>query len=202
MHDPDDILQFWFGDASQAPAKAEARMSIWFAAASETDVQIREQFSAAVEAAARGEHASWARAPRPALALVVLLDQFPRNIWRGTARAFAQDAKALATARQAVAAGFLDELAPIEQPFLTLPFQHSESLDAQHESLRLCREILARAPPDWRPILESFLPYAQQHLELIERFGRFPHRNAMLGRVSTPEEEVYLMRGGETFGQG
>ena len=90
----------------------------------------------------------------------MLLDQFSRNIWRGTARAFAQDAQALDVARQAVAAGFLGELAPIEQVFLTLPFEHSESLDAQREAVRLCREIAAMAPPDWRPFMEGFLPYA------------------------------------------
>ena len=174
----------------------------WFDVSPDTDAGIRERFGATVEAAVRGELASWTGAPRPALALVVLLDQFSRNIWRGTARAFAQDAQALDVARQAVAAGFLGELAPIEQVFLTLPFEHAESLDAQREAVRLCREIAATAPPDWRSFLQGFLPYAEQHLELIERFGRFPHRNAVLGRVSTAEEAAYLAAGGETFGQG
>jgi uncharacterized protein (DUF924 family) len=202
MDDHKDILQFWFGDATEAPAKAEARMSLWFDASPEVDGEMRARFSAAVEAAARGGRASWARAPRPALALVVLLDQFPRNIWRGTARAFAQDGQALAVARQAVAAGFVPALAPIEQAFLTFPFQHSESLEAQHESLRVLGEIVATAPADWRPLLEGFLPYAERHFQLIERFGRFPHRNAVLGRVTTNEEQTYLDRGGETFAQG
>ena len=200
--DPEDILQFWFGDAAEAPAKAEARMPLWFDVSPENDARIRARFGTTVEAAARGELASWAGSRRPALALVVLLDQFSRNIWRGTARAFAQDAQALDVARQMVAAGFFGELAPIEQVFLTLPFEHSESLDAQREAVRLCREVAAMAPPDWRPFMESFLPYAEQHHELIARFGRFPHRNAVLGRVSTPEEEAYLAGGGETFGQG
>ncbi len=199
--DPEDILQFWFADAAEAPAKAEAQMPLWFDVSPETDARIRERFGTTVEAAARGEHASWAGEARPALALVVLLDQFSRNIWRGTARAFAQDTQALAVARQAVAAGFFEELAPIEQVFLTLPFEHSESLIAQREAVRLCREITATAPPDWRPFLEGFLPYAEQHHELIARFGRFPHRNAVLGRVSTPEEVAYLAQGGATFGQ-
>ena len=202
VNDPDEILNFWFGDASQSPAKAEARMSLWFEADSAMDARIRPRFGVAVDAAARGKLVSWTDAPRPALALVVLLDQFPRNMWRGTARAFAYDGEALAVARQAVAAGFLRELAPIEQPFLTLPFQHSETLEAQRESVRLCREIVTMAPLEWRPMLETFAPYADRHLELIERFGRFPHRNAVLGRVSTPDEEAYLAGGGETFGQG
>jgi uncharacterized protein (DUF924 family) len=202
VNDPDDILNFWFGDASHSPAKAADRMSIWFEADPAMDARIRTRFAAAVEAAARGKLAAWTAAPRPALALVLLLDQFPRNIWRGTARAFAHDGQALAIARQAVAAGFVRELAPIEQPFMTLPFQHSESLVAQHESVRLSREIVAMAPAEWRTILETFAPFADRHLEIIERFGRFPHRNAVLGRVSTPDEEAWLAGGGETFGQG
>jgi uncharacterized protein (DUF924 family) len=94
------------------------------------------------------------------------------------------------------------DLAPIEQPFFTLPYQHSESLHAQRESVRLCHEIVAAAPTEWRPVLETFLPYAQQHHEIIERFGRFPHRNAVLGRASTRDEQTYLALGGQTFGQG
>jgi uncharacterized protein (DUF924 family) len=198
---PEDILRFWFADAAQAPAKAQARMPFWFTASAETDTLVRERFRAAVESAARGERDTWARAPRSALALVVLLDQLPRNIWRGTARAFALDAQALAVAREAVAAGFPGELAPIEQLFLTLPYQHCETLEVQRESLRLCRAIVAAAPLDWRPVLESFPFYAQQHVALIERFGRFPHRNKVLGRVSTDEERAYLEGGGTTFGQ-
>jgi uncharacterized protein (DUF924 family)/GNAT superfamily N-acetyltransferase len=199
---PEAILQFWFGDAAQSPAKADARTSFWFTPSAETDAECRERFRAQVEAAARGHYDSWTQTPRSALALVVLLDQFPRNIWRGTGRAFAHDAQALAVARQAVASGFMPRLAPIEQPFLTLPFQHSESLDAQRESLRLCEEIDVAAPPDWQPVLQGFVPYARQHFEIIERFGRFPHRNAVLGRASTAAEQAYLARGGETFGQG
>jgi uncharacterized protein (DUF924 family) len=202
MHDPEDILQFWFGDAAEAPARAEARMEFWFGGAPETDARIREQFGAAIEVAARGELVTWADTPRGALALLVLLDQFPRNLWRETARAFAHDPLALATARQATATGFLHRLAPIEQPFLTLPFQHNESLEAQRESVRFCAEIVASAPPEWRATLETFHDYAQRHLVVIARFGRFPHRNAVLGRESTPEERAYLDGGGETFGPG
>lgn len=201
MDGPDDILDFWFADAAQAPAKAEARMPFWFTASAGIDVQVRERFKAAVESASRGERDAWKQAPRSALALVLLLDQFPRNIWRGTAEAFAFDPPALAIARESVSAGFLSRLAPIEQMFLTLPYQHCETLDAQRESLRLCRAIVAAAPPDWQPMLKGFAPYAAQHLNLIERFGRFPHRNKVLGRVPTDAERAYLKAGGATFGQ-
>ena len=202
QHDPEAILGFWFGRAAQEPAEAAARESFWFAPSRETDSLIRERFAAAVEAAAQGELHAWLQAPRPALAVALLLDQFPRNIWRGTARAFAHDAQALRVAREAIAGGRLRELAPLEQAFLVLPFQHSESIEDQRESVRLSTEIARAAAPQWRPLLEGYLDLARQHLELIERFGRFPHRNQVLGREPTPEEVAYLRGGGATFGQG
>jgi uncharacterized protein (DUF924 family) len=199
--DPQSILDFWFADASGDPARAEARESFWFGSPGETDAVVRQRFGAAIEAAARGELAAWQNAPRSALALVLLLDQFPRNVGRGTARAFAHDAHALVTARAAIAAGHLEHLAPIEQAFLILPFQHSESIEMQRESVRRSEEIRRAAPPSWQPLLAHYADFARQHLALIERFGRFPHRNRALGRDSTPEERAYLAAGGASFGQ-
>ena len=196
------ILEFWFARAADDPAEASARGSFWFGASRETDSLIRERFGSAVEAAARGELDSWVQAPRSALALVLLLDQFPRNIWRGTAKAFAHDARALWAAREAVARGHLRNLAPIEQAFLVLPFQHSESIDDQRESVRFSSEIARAAPAVWRPLLEDYLRFAKEHLALIERFGRFPHRNQVLGRAPTAEEAEYSRGGGASFGQG
>jgi uncharacterized protein (DUF924 family) len=152
-----------------------------------------------MEAAARGDLDAWQAAPRTALALVLLLDQFPRNVWRGTPRAFEHDAKALAVAQQAVASGHLDALAPVEQGFLLLPFEHAEALPVQRESVQLFGRIVAQAPLEWVPTLQGYADYASRHHAVIERFGRFPHRNAILGRASTPEEEAYLASGGETF---
>jgi uncharacterized protein (DUF924 family) len=202
MEGPESILQFWFGDAAESPANAAARVELWFTPSAATDAECRERFGATVQAASHDQRDTWLHAPRSALALVLLLDQFPRNIWRGTAQAFAHDTKALTVARHAIESDFMHELAPIEQQFFTLPFQHSESLDAQRESLRLCHEIVAAAPSEWRPVLETFVPYAHQHYEIIARFGRFPHRNAVLDRESTADERTYLESGGETFGQG
>jgi uncharacterized protein (DUF924 family) len=156
----------------------------------------------AVEAASRGELDAWLESPQSALALVISLDQFPRNIWRGTARAFAQDAQALRLARISLAKGHPRELATVEQGFLLMPFQHVESVELQRESVRLYEGIASDAPAPWQPLVETFLKFARLHLELIERFGRFPHRNAILGRASTPEEAAYLAAGGENFGQG
>ena len=195
------ILEFWFGRAAEDPVQAAARETFWFEPSSETDARIRERFGPAVEAAAQGQLDSWLQAPRSALALVLLLDQFPRNMWRGTARAFGHDGQALRAARDAVARGHLDELRPLERAFLVLPFQHSESIEDQREAVRWSSEIARVAAPEWRPLLEHYLDFARQHLALIQRFGRFPHRNQVLGRVPTPEEEAYLREGGARFGQ-
>ena len=140
--------------------------------------------------------------PRSTLALVLLLDQFPRNMWRGTGKAFAHDARALQTAREAVARGHLRNLAPLERVFLVLHYQHSESIEDQRESVRLSSEIVQAAPAAWQPVLEGHLQFAKQHFALIEQFGRFPHRNHVLGRTPTAEEEAYSRRGGASFGRG
>lgn len=200
--DPLSILRFWFGRAADDPAEASARESFWFGASRAADSLIRERFAPAVEAAARGEFDSWVQVPRSTLALVLLLDQFPRNSWRGTAKAFAHDAQALRAAQEAVARSHFHNLAPLEQAFLVLPFQHSESIEDQRASVRLSSEIAQAAPTEWRPVLEGYLQFAKEHFALIERFGRFPHRNHVLGRAPTAEEEAYLSRGGATFGQG
>jgi uncharacterized protein (DUF924 family) len=201
QRDPQDILAFWFGDAARDPAEASARSTLWFSSSQDVDSEIRERFTPTVEAAARGELDYWLQEPHSALALVLLLDQFPRNIWRGSAEAFAHDGEALRVAREAVSKGLVAGLAPLERWFLLLPYQHSESLDDQRESLSLFSEIVETAPEAWQSILERYLEYARQHLELIARFGRFPHRNRILGRTPTAEEETYLAEGGATFGQ-
>jgi uncharacterized protein (DUF924 family) len=200
--DPEDVLDFWFAGTASDPTAATARESFWFGGSPETDAEIRARFGAAVQAAAHGDLDAWAQEPSSALARVILLDQFPRNIGRGTAEAFACDARAREAARDAVARGHLARLAPVEQAFLVLPYQHSESLEDQRESVRLSSEIARTAPEGWRPLLEHYLTFAEQHLALIERFGRFPHRNGVLGRTATADEEAYLGGGGETFGQG
>ena len=184
MERVEEILQFWFGDGSDP--EHERR---WFAQDAGFDQACRNGFLADHERAARGELDSWKAEPSSALALVLLLDQFPRNIFRGMARAFATDSKALATAKDAIERGLDLALGPARRPFIYLPFQHSEHLDEQHESVRLFRKLAADDPAR-----AGYVQYAEDHLELIRRFGRFPHRNAVLGRVSTPEEREFLQR--------
>ena len=180
----DEILNFWFGDGSDP--EHERR---WFAQNAAFDQACRNGFLADHERAADSELDSWKNAPSSALALILLLDQFPRNIFRDTRRAFATDSKALATAKDAVERGFDFALPPVQRPFIYLPFQHSENLDDQQESVQLFRKLAADHPET-----AGYVDYAEHHLEVIRRFGRFPHRNAVLGRASTPEEKEFLQR--------
>jgi uncharacterized protein (DUF924 family) len=196
-----DVHEFWFAGTEQNPAAAQARTAWWFGGGEAVDQEIRDRFAGTVEAAGRGLLDGWSATPQGALALVLALDQFPRNIYRGMPAAFAFDAKAAATADAAITAGHLGELGPIERAFLYLPFQHAENLDAQTRSVALYEDLAATAEPGWRELLEVNLKYAREHRDIIARFGRFPHRNAILGRASQPEEEAFLAAGGPDFGQ-
>ena len=180
---PADVLDYWFG-ARDAPDFGAPR-DWWFKKSEATDAAIRARFGAEVDAALRRERDGWAATPRGTLALILLLDQFTRNIFRDTPRAFAGDAQALALAQALVSSGDHQNLAPIERWFATLPFEHSEQLIEQHESLRLFEALVPLGLPD-------ALKWARLHFDVIERFGRFPHRNAILGRESTPDELEYL----------
>jgi uncharacterized protein (DUF924 family) len=187
---PQDVLDFWFG-APGAPEHGMAR-EFWFSKSDATDAAIRARFGADVEAALAGERAEWAGSPHGALALIVLLDQFTRNIYRDTPRAFAGDGQALAAARRLVAAGHDKALSPHERWFVYMPFEHSESLADQEESMRLFGALAQAGTPDG-------LVWARKHHDVIARFGRFPHRNAILGRPSTAEELAFLQQPGSRF---
>ena len=198
---PEDILTFWLADAVEDPAKAMHRRSFWFQANPAVDESISQRFSASVRCAARGEFTAWEQEPRACLALVVLLDQFPRNLYRGKAEAFQYDSRALDVASRGVAVGYLDRLSLIEQCILVLPYEHSEDVSVQRVGIELLEQIVGGASPAWEPSARVSLYFARQHLEIVERFGRFPHRNAVLGRPSTAAEQAYLEGGGESFGQ-
>ena len=190
MTTPRDVLDYWFG-VPGTPEHGKER-ELWFRKSEATDAEIRARFGADVEAAVRGGHDDWAHGPRESLALLLLLDQFTRNIYRDTAGAFAGDAKALALARTLVERGEDRSLAPFERWFVYLPFEHSESLAAQKESLRLFGQLAAEGQA-------GALQWAEKHHDVIARFGRFPHRNEILGRASTPEEIAFLGQPGSRF---
>jgi uncharacterized protein (DUF924 family) len=187
-----EVLDFWFGrpgDAWHLQTRVE-----WFRKDAAFDALIGQRFAALIDAALRGELAAWAAQPLPALAQVIVLEQFTRNTRRGSAGMFAGDARALAAARAMCRAGSDRALAGVQRQFVYLPFEHSEDLDDQRESLRLFAE-LGRD----EPALAGLLEWAQKHHDVVARFGRFPHRNAALGRASTAEECEFLKRPGSGF---
>ncbi len=198
---PEDILTFWFSGAVGDLAKAVQRRSFWFQANPAVDESISQRFSTSVQCAARGEFTAWEQAPRSCLALVILLDQFPRNLYRGKVEAFQFDSRALDVASRGVAAGYLEQLSLLEQCFFVLPYEHSEDASVQRTGIGLLEQLVDGADPAWKPSARVSLRFARQHLEIVERFGRFPHRNAVLGRPSTAAEQAYLEGGGESFGQ-
>ena len=197
-----ELLDFWFGDSVRDQRSLEARVRIWFRSEPEFDREIERRFGHLVEQALTGELANWEDDPHGRLALVLLLDQFTRNIHRGTARAFAGDARALGLVRDAIAAGDREHLAPIERAFLGLPLEHAEDLDVQTLSVAQARGNLEGvASGALRHHLERFLQAAEEHAETVRRFGRYPHRNKALGRESTAEESAWLAEGGKGWGQ-
>lgn len=191
QNDWQQVLDFWFG-APNTPGYGQSR-SEWFRKSDAFDEAIGARFETVYEAAARGELAHWKDRVKSALALVIVLDQFPRNMYRGTPRAFAADPLALEVARHIVAQGWDRDMKPVERLFVYLPFEHAEDMAMQRESVRLF-ETLRDEPQSIEGI-----DYAYRHFEIIERFGRFPHRNAILGRASTPEEIEFLKQPGSSF---
>ena len=186
------VLDFWFA----APGDPEhgAVRDLWFRKSDETDRQINEHFGSLIEQALRGELETWAAEPPGALAQIVLLDQFTRNGFRETPRAFAGDKRALAAAMAMVGSRQDETLLPVQRVFVYLPFEHAEGIGMQEEALRLFTRVVTEAPE-----LQSMLDYAQRHHDVVQRFGRFPHRNAILGRQSTAEEVEFLKQPGSRF---
>lgn len=191
MADFREVLDFWFGPAG-SPEHGRPREA-WFRKSNAFDDAMRARFLDLHQLAADGQLQAWAAASDSLLALIVVLDQFPRNLFRGTSRAFATDAQALAAAQSAVARGFDRLLLPMQRWFVYLPFEHAEDLALQRRCLDLFEGL--RSDPD----SGGSIDYARRHFEVIARFGRFPHRNATLGRASTPEEVEFLRQPGSSF---
>jgi uncharacterized protein (DUF924 family) len=185
------VLDFWFG-APDSPLRGRSRPA-WFRKSAEFDAEIRTRFAATWEAASLGGLSRWEETPLAGVALVVVLDQFPRNMFRGTPKAFASDPPALAAARRFIERGFDRILRPTERLFVYLPFEHAEDLASQEAALELFEELERNDPGS------DLLSFARRHHDIIARFGRFPHRNAILDRVSTPEEREFLQQPGSRF---
>ena len=189
--DADEVLGFWFGGAE---ADVDLPRRAWFDKNANFDAQILKRFGPLIERGLRGELASWGADPQTALAEVIVLDQFTRNAFRDTPRAFAGDARALAAASAIVGARHDERLSAQRRAFVYLPFEHAESLLMQDEAVRLFTRLVAMAPQ-----MQSGLDHALRHREVIARFGRFPHRNAALGRQSTAAERQFLTQPGSRF---
>lgn len=182
-----DVLDFWFADENTVR---------WFVRDPQFDEVVRTRFGDTLEAAATGVLDPWTITPHGWLALLIVLDQFSRNIYRGDARAFAQDDRAQALVLAGLERRDDEALAPLERVFAYLPLEHAEDLALQWRSVTLFRALALQASPGARGQYENFLDYARRHCEVVTRYGRFPHRNAVLARPSTPDERAYLAEGG------
>lgn len=191
----DGVLEYWFGDP---PTRQDKK---WWSGGKAVDEEIASRFGHLVEAALAGELDQWADSARGRLALIILLDQFTRNMFRGSARAFAGDGLAVRQTLALIESGEDERLPPLQRVFAYTPLEHAEDMAMQNLSVERMESLLASAPTEYRDYLEGTLKYAIDHREIIERFGRYPHRNKALGREPTVAETEYLESGGRRFGQ-
>ncbi|HEX7047589.1 MAG TPA: DUF924 family protein [Gammaproteobacteria bacterium] len=202
---PEAVIDFWFDGVvpdGDDTAGLENAFKRWFGGGEAFDEEIRERFGALIETALDGGLVDWENDIRSRLALILLIDQFPRNVFRRTARAFAGDERALQLSERTVVDGEDRKLALVERFFLLMPYQHAEDRATQKEGVRLFEELATQpASEPLEKLLNSGLGYARKHCDIIARFGRFPYRNAVLNRETTTEEEQWLAESGERFGQ-
>ncbi len=193
------LLAWWFGSAESASAVAEQRSGLWFGYRAEQDAEARERFGDLCEQALAGGLQDWCEQADGWLALILLLDQLPRMIHRGTARAFAGDARAQALVAQGLGQGLERQLPAIRQVFVYLVLEHAEELAAQDRAVGCFEQLLKECAEDERKLFAGYLDYAERHRQVIQRFGRFPHRNEMLGRCSNAQEQAFLQEPGSRF---
>ncbi|MCI8208243.1 hypothetical protein AUC61_01740 [Pseudomonas sp. S25] len=193
------LLEWWFGSAGSPSEAAKAKGKLWFGKDNAQDTEAQTRFGDLVESALAGGLKEWAESPAGWLALILLLDQLPRMIYRDTPKAYAGDLRAQALATHGLKLGRDQHLDPLQRTFIYLVLEHCENIDAQNEAVARFTELLPLLPATDRDYLNSSLDYAKRHHKVIARFGRFPHRNEILGRVSTPEEIDFLKQPGSRF---
>ncbi|MFZ6846345.1 DUF924 family protein [Undibacterium sp. RuTC16W] len=199
METPLSIKTFWFGDQTDDALTAASQAKLWWSKNPDIDQLMIQRFAMVTEQAADGALDAWKATPDACLSLILVCDQFPRNMFRATPRSFAYDALARHVCRDGLAQGFDQQLRLIERIFFYLPLEHSESMEDQDQSVSLFRALLAAATAQQKSLFEGYVTYAVRHRDVIARFGRFPHRNQILGRVSTPEELQFLSEPGSSF---
>lgn len=193
------LLDWWFGSAEKPAEIVAAKGRLWFGKRDSQDLEARQRFAGLVEQALAGGLTEWAQSPQGWLAMVLLLDQLPRMIYRDTPKAFAGDLRAQALVAQGIAADFDRRLPAMQRCFIYLVFEHCENLAVQNESVSRFTALHDEQPADERAVFADNLDYAERHQKVIARFGRFPHRNAILGRESTAEELAFLREPGSRF---
>lgn len=196
------VLSFWFKEHELTAPQIDGRMEIWFGDDAVFDHEVEKEFSDEVENASSGTIDYWSHQPQGRLALILLLDQFRRNIYRGTPDAFAKDKAALRLCVEGAMEKKDKGLTPIQRVFFYMPLQHAESRKVQAKSVEIYRRLADAVSPTYRETFDTIAQFAELHFDIIERFGRFPHRNALLNRKNTPEEEEYLAGDSPNFGQG
>jgi uncharacterized protein (DUF924 family) len=198
-YDSEEILTFWFGDLDEHGRADEAHVARWWKKDAAFDEAVRQRFGAVHEAVAKGACDAWLESPRGRLAYIIVLDQLSRNMFRGTAGMFAEDAKALAAALEGIERGVDKGLGHDERTFFYMPLMHSEDAEVQQRCVDAFASFRDELTGDRRARVEYNLKFAEQHRDIILRFGRYPHRNELLGRASTPEELTFLTQPGSSF---
>lgn len=199
MENPDTIRAFWFGTSTDDAVTAAEQSRLWWSKHPATDARIRHRFETCLAKAGSGALDAWLATAQGRLALILLTDQFSRNMYRDMPQAFAADPLALSWCKEGLQLGCDARLRPVERMFFYLPLEHSESLPDQEQSVALFQALMAEIEPRHKPAFQGFLDYALRHRDVIARFGRFPHRNRILGRVSSPAEEAFLAQPGSSF---
>ena len=197
----DAILSFWFKEQALSAPQIDQRMDTWFGADATFDHEVQTEFSVDIDNASAGQLNHWATDPRGRLALILLIDQFRRNVYRNTAQAFEMDKIALKLCVEGAMEKTDASLAPIERVFFYMPLQHSESAKVQAKACELFNKLAEAVSPTFQETFNTVAQFAELHRDIIDQFGRFPHRNKILGRKNTPEEDEYLTADGPDFGQ-
>lgn len=197
----EDVLNFWFDAADSSPQAAKSLGKLWFRASRKTDDKIKHRFGSLLSQGIAGDLDEWRHTSRGRLALIIVLDQFSRNIFRGTPMAFAQDEHALLLAEEGIANAMDRSLLVVERVFFYMPFQHAENLQVQDRSVQLFNELKSQTRDEFKQIVDGSARYAEEHRNIVVRFGRFPHRNEILRRPSTSEELAFLNTDKRSYGQ-
>lgn len=195
------VLDFWFQPGTMDQPTIDSRMDRWFTADAVTDAVLRNEFGPLVEQASKGQLDAWVATPEGRLALILMLDQFRRSIFRGTPKAFSRDPHALKLCVEGAMKGDYKTLNPFQQAFYFMPLQHAESLKIQERSVKIYEGLVAGVSDTLKATFATFAQFAELHHDIVESFGRFPHRNKTLGRANTAEEQEYLGAGAPSFGQ-